>query len=409
MENPRRAERHKIQYWWSDNWNAFGIATTIIAIAAIIISWWSYLYTKRTYDAQLKTEEHTTNAPVDIQLWKLKDMSRHFYRNLVCTTALILKFKAEGPEKKRGKYPSENNLKKLQALPDDVVLHIDIDKSKDTKNNPYRHSHELKLLLRNYNEEIIGASHHLARPSISDESLIQDFDNLMFKPLHLVKSMFTYEKSLPLTSEGDIVSRTILIMLKEHFKKLKDPMNFKLLFEKSSELSLTKLLNSKDIHEAFKTEVDYKEGLSRSLNNLLKYGMKNSTANSLVTYEVQGNNAIIAKFKKKNEVMKGLETMFIEDSENSDEQERKKEGKDFYNYISEISSITDSQSLTDFINKYYKESTTKTGDIEVLYKNIAPYLNYLKGEEWEFNTLIKLIIALDAAIETERIGMINYF
>lgn len=396
----RQIAKNTHQYWLSDNWNLFGWVTFIIAFV-------SAFYAIITYRAQKKTEEHTTNAPVEIQLWKLKDLPRHFYRNLVCTCALILKYRAEGEEKKRGRYPSESNLKKLHALPDDIVLPIDIDKSKDEKTNPYRHAHELKLLLRNYNVEVDVASEHLARPTISDESLVQDFDNLLFKPLHLVKSTFGYEKSLPIESEGNLVARTILIILKEHFKKLMMSSNFELLYKEQNNLCFDKLLNNGDIHHAFYTEIDNKKGVDRSLDNLLKYGFKNENSDRYgIKYKIAPKTDDESKkfefeaILLRPVVMNSLKEMFMEESDKP-----KEEGAEFEEYFQGITSINGSEALTNFYHNRYGNAEI---DFDGLYKHIAPYLKYLNQEEWEFHTLIKLIIAVDSAIEIDRIGMVNF-
>lgn len=66
-----------------------------VAIVAFVVSVFSMIYAILTYYAQKNTELHTTNAPISVQQWKLMDLPRHFYRNLVCTCSLILKFRNE--------------------------------------------------------------------------------------------------------------------------------------------------------------------------------------------------------------------------------------------------------------------------------------------------------------------------
>ena len=46
--------------------------------------------------------------------------------------------------------------------------------------------------------------------------------------------------------------------------------------------------------------------------------------------------------------------------------------------------------------------------IEELHKQLYPYFCYIAGKEWDFKELIYVILAIDAAIEVERIGMVNY-
>ena len=43
-----------------------------------------------------------------------------------------------------------------------------------------------------------------------------------------------------------------------------------------------------------------------------------------------------------------------------------------------------------------------------LYEVIKPYLTYISGNRWEFKTLFYFMLAIDIAIETDRIGMINF-
>lgn len=179
-----------------------------------------------TYIAQRKTEKHTKNVPIKDQREKFKDLSRHEYRNLCCALASAIKFfdPVNGIEKKRLAYPSESNLKKLKVQPEDIVLSIDSDVAALIS--------EMRLLLRNYNIEIDVASQHLSRKSISDASITRDFDNLLFKPLFLVKGAYRLELTLVnrntsifrkkhLTQEEDLRTRTIITIVTEHFRKIK--------------------------------------------------------------------------------------------------------------------------------------------------------------------------------------------
>ena len=43
-----------------------------------------------------------------------------------------------------------------------------------------------------------------------------------------------------------------------------------------------------------------------------------------------------------------------------------------------------------------------------LYDYLVPYLGYLRKKKWNTSTLIKYTLIIDAAIETNRIGMVNY-
>ena len=55
----------------------------------------------------------------------------------------------------------------------------------DVQENTYKKMHESNLLFRNYCIEIKVASEHITRSDISQSSLADDFDNLIYKPLFL--------------------------------------------------------------------------------------------------------------------------------------------------------------------------------------------------------------------------------
>ena len=43
-----------------------------------------------------------------------------------------------------------------------------------------------------------------------------------------------------------------------------------------------------------------------------------------------------------------------------------------------------------------------------LYSHMKPYFDYLLEETWDFHILLKYILTIDAIIEIDRIGMVNY-
>ena len=353
-----QVENNTRPHWYSDDWNLFGIITFIIAL-------FSAIFTYVTYKAQKNTELHTTNAPIDVQLSTLKDLPRHFYRNLVCTCAMILKFKFG--EKKGKVYPSEGNMRKLQTLPDDVVLPIDVDTDKE--DNAYQHMHELRLLLRNYNVEVQVASEHVARQGIMEETMTQDFGNLLYKPLFLIRNTFNFKRSLNKESLPDdykvkYVLDAISRMIQEHFKKLQESANFKCLFEKGTTEYLTKIMPKGKVDLSI---FDKGGDILRSIEYLLKY------TGDKVSPKV--------KTLKRHDV--------IDES-------------------SAILSINNAEEFTQFcISKDF----IKAGEepkAAALYPHLAPYLNYLHRPDWDTVAILKFILAIDAAIETNRIGMVNY-
>ena len=392
-----QVEHNTRRHWYSDDWNLFGVLTFVLAIIAFAVSWgsylytkWSYTYTKETYFAQMKTEEHTTNPPIEVQIGKLTDLPRHFYRNLTCTCAIILKYTFE--ERKGRVYPSESNLRKLQTLPDDVILPIDVDKSEE--NNAYNYMHELKLLLRNYNVEVEVASEHLSRKNILKEALVQDFDNLLFKPLFLTAGTFDYKmslqkNSLPLNYKESFVMDAITSILQEHFKKLSIPSNFNLLYTKQVTNYLIKIFteNGADFNK-----IDKKDGIVRSINYLLNYASKEELPN-VITID---RKSIIDKIVKRLSKPENDFSFFFW-------------GKKAVGDNLDFPGILSIANKEEFMH-FCKGVGFTAGKVkcDVLYSYLAPYLNYLHQSRWNTVTLIKYILAIDAAIETDRIGMVNY-
>ena len=354
-----QVENNTRPHWYCDGWNLFGILTFIVALISAI-------YGIVTYRAQKNTELHTTNAPIGVQLSTLKDLPRHFYRNLVCTCAMILKYNFSG--KKGDLYPSEGNMWKLQTLPDDVVLPIDVDTDKE--DNAYQHMHELRLLLRNYNVEVQVASEHVARKGILEETLAQDFGNLLYKPLFLIRKTFNFKRSLnkeSLTDDYQVqyVLEAISSMTKEHFNKLLEAANFRCLFEQGTISYLTKIMPQGEVDLSI---IDKKGDILRSVEFLLKY--TGDTINPDVQ-TIQREAAIIDK-------------------------------------ATAILAINDAEEFTQFCLTKDFIKADEEPKAAALYPHLAPYLNYLHHTTWDTVTVLKYILAIDAAIETNRIGMVNY-
>ena len=365
--------------WPLDGWNLFGIATFFVASASLY-------YGIITYRSQKKTEEHTSNAPKTVQLWKLRDLPRHFYRNLVCTTAIIYKNNREYKDTVRLRYPSESNLKKLETLPDDIVLPIDMDKNTDAESNYYKYMHELKLLLRNYNVEVEVASEHLSRRNITTDSLLQDYNNLLFKPLYLTCRTFDFEKALNKSDES-LVVRTIVILLKEHFAKLKDESNFGNLLEDDGMACLESLRDKGFDH------IDRENCIGRSVRGLMSYGKKKEPVVSAIAYKKENGEASIKSSEILTHVRSGQE-------------------KDAIAFITAITQISELQQFYDFFRDYYNNHQNLTDEqrtrLSRLYALMTPYLNYMHCSQWDLIDLLHLILTIDAAIETKRIGMVNF-
>lgn len=218
-------------FFWS-NLNFYGIVGVVLAL-------FSLLYTFRSYVSQSQTESNTRNVPIKDQINKFRDLTRHEYRNLVVVLTTAMKFFADDNAKNgmRKAYPSESHILKLQAAPEDFVLDINPQMAATVS--------EMRLLLRNYNIEINVACNHLVRPAINDDAVNRDYDNLIFKPLFLVRNACNMEAQLKeeenlcwreaikrhfhiskqpeLTKQQRVdalLVRSIKIIIKEHLKKI---------------------------------------------------------------------------------------------------------------------------------------------------------------------------------------------
>ncbi len=368
--------------FWKDSFNLYGIIALGVSFVAL-------LFSVITYFAQLRTEKHTRNAPMSVQEGKLKDLPRHFYRNLVCTFAMIVRFldKSNVSSGRRLYYPSESNLGKLEMLPDDIILNIDADE------NTYKALHEYKLLLRNYSTEVQVASNHFSRKNIDDTSLEQDIDNLLFKPLFLV--VRSYESRSLLTNETYIqrVSDTVYSILIEHFKKLYD--NLSTLQQINSITYLEIISNNGGLsYYDLKERIGIDGGLKRSIKFMYKY-LKNHVKHNKKDAE-DTDEKIIVKNDFISYILEGKKTdgKLIVNK------------KDFISYISKHLKTNEKfgKFIDNLINKSYDNEISKLPEINEL----KYYLEYIAKEEWEFQELLDVILRVDIAIETNRIGMINF-
>lgn len=218
-------------FFWS-NLNFYGIVGVVLAL-------FSLLYTFRSYVSQSQTESNTRNVPIKDQINKFRDLTRHEYRNLVVVLTTAMKFFADDNAKNgmRKAYPSESHILKLQAAPEDFVLDINPQMAATVS--------EMRLLLRNYNIEINVACNHLSRPAINDDAVNRDYDNLIFKPLFLVRNACNMEAQLKeeenlcwreaikrhfhISKQSEqtkqqrvdaLLVRSIKIIIKEHLKKI---------------------------------------------------------------------------------------------------------------------------------------------------------------------------------------------
>lgn len=367
-----------------DDWNLFGLIATVIAFA-------SMLFAGRTLSAQKKTEEHTQKAPKSAQMGVLKDMPRHFYRNLACTCAALMKFRAKENISggKRKQYPSEANMLKLTTLPDEFILPIDT-----TKTEVYQKMHEEKLLFRNYNSEINVASNHFSKQSISDSSLQNDYDNLLFKPFYLISRMFELQDILSDEKEADKIAEAdvpyaIYAMLKEHLNKV----NYDNLYDNENhELEILQgIADDKSFVESLQLTAE-KDSIKRGLKCLLKYKKENNDDLSFIHRtrkddgDFDGKATIdIAKFKQY--------LMDIEDEKKTMVSER----------LEKISNISTLESYCEKSGKSVNDQTRK------YYAAMKPYFDlFCETETWDVKELIFNILKVDTVLELCKIGMIDY-
>lgn len=196
--------------FWSSGWTFFAYVTLAVSLI--------------TFYAQWRTERHTKNVSIDSQLGVLKDLPRHFYRNLVCTIAMLIKYRHKDNKDNDffKAYPSEANVMKLQTLSEEFILPIDT-----ANNHIFDEMHEQKLLFKNYNLEVAAASDHFSRKKITEKSLVNDFDNILFKPIFLIMKLYKLyfmlnkKKWRPERMNPDIyVSNVLCTFVGEHFSKL---------------------------------------------------------------------------------------------------------------------------------------------------------------------------------------------
>ena len=381
-------------------------------LVAILLSLAACVYAIKQYRSQNLTEEHTKNVPISIQKNKIKDLPRHFYRNIVCTCSLIYKFiDVENlKESKRQCYPSESSFYKLQTLPDDIILSIDIDEKY------YNEMHELRLLFRNYNLEIQVACEHFKRDDLELKSLEGDVDNMLFKPFYLTQRTFRYGELLGLNKNYQKIE-AVKTIVKEHFTKVVKLDNLSILMNSKHLNILTILFN--DSFDYIYKNIDFKgDAIKRSLDALLKEKLdKNKiiesfSANCDKDKKYASNKRSLGALFKKQEVRttknnndtKVDETSITEnelmcqliqlDKYYQDKEDRKDRFIEWFNRMSK--------------SQQNKRSPKADVSIEQLYEVLKPYIDYVNKEQWDFEMLFNFMLSVDIAIETYKIGMIEY-
>lgn len=340
-----------------DGWNLYGWVAFGIALVSLVFS-------IITYRAQKKVEEQTKNASLEVQCGVLDDLYRHLYRNLICTCAIIYKFRGINGVKSTEEYPSEVNLQKLTTLPEDVILPIDI---KD--DDIYSHMHEMKKLLKNYNMEIDIASKHFACKEIKDKHLKNDYDNLLFKPLFLIENTFRlWDK------------------FKKHNKALKPHKHeyalYKFVLEHFSKLDFAKINNSATQEYLKKTDDRFNE--RNSFNSLF---------DCLVSIEDIEENSIQRSLDKFCKSLSDQSPYIGKDMQISKEK--------FNDYLNSLNC----ENVKDLIKKKREGCNEKLEELKPLFEQ---YFELFNKDEWMLDELLFHILRIDIALEIPKIGMINY-
>lgn len=374
-----------------DGFNLLGVIGFFLGLASLY-------FAKVTFDAQRQTELHTTNAPKSAQIGKLKDLSRHFYRNLVCTCAMTLKY-LDNSNKNNGiriNYPSESNVLKLKTLPDEIIYDI------DEEEKSYAIRHEFKLLLRNFNTEVDVASEHFSRINISDDAISQDIDNIIFKQLFLLCRSYDILLSLDKVSFPEAVADSLHIILKEHFTKLKENK----IIDKENQFMchVNRILNDTNKLNKFKESIDPKGSLYRSYDIIPRlmadyysdknrYGEKRDFDEILFAEETDKNG------KKKIEII--VDRQKFVDSIRNEGNDKSRMLADF---IDKISSITEFEK---FREVFYNEGLGEK-DYKNVYEDIYGYFKFISQDKWMFRDLLLVIVTMDCTLETKKVGMVNF-
>ena len=81
-------------------------------------------------------------------------------------------------------------------------------------------------------------------------------------------------------------------------------------------------------------------------------------------------------------------------------------------FFKELSAVSSSQNALDAFKRLedvnYDERNPDYVSYESLFNSIRPYLIFISQKTWSFNELLIVMLAIDASIEVNRIGMVNY-
>lgn len=385
-------ERNTKEDFVNTGWTLFALVTLAVSIITFLAQW--------------STERHTKNVSIDSQLGVLKDLPRHFYRNLVCTVAMLIKYRHKDNKDKAffKAYPSEANVMKLQTLSEEFILPIDT-----ADNHIFDEMHEQKLLFKNYNIEVAAAANHFSRKKITEKSLVNDYDNILFKPIFLITKlcklyiMLNRKKWFPERMNPEIyVSNVICTFAMEHFNKLKfnnivNGMQQKYYNEicRDEDFEYYIIYDKSTQYDSIEKPI-YANGIERSLNNLLDLlkDIKDVNFECFLMRKKVDNQIKYYINRKKFEI---YFSRFCLDEwkKNKEKNIVRKENKYPFNKIRKAATV----------DEMLEEFGLKGKPYEIA---VRSYFEFWKKDEWEVKEFLYNLLKIDAILELPIIGMIEH-
>lgn len=171
-------ELETIQRTSPDYSKLFAWDVGLIASISLAVAIFSLVYTYRAFKSQVKTEENTSNVTSEAIKGWLKDLIRHFYRNLVVVTAIKKKLDERKENGMFTGYPSDEHILKLAPSYD----WLEMVNNKELSNIQNGVSlFNLKKLFVNFDIEIHTSLEHFKSRDIPMEVKQRDLTTLMFK------------------------------------------------------------------------------------------------------------------------------------------------------------------------------------------------------------------------------------
>lgn len=371
-------------FFWS-NLNFYGIVGVVLAL-------FSLLYTFRSYVSQSQTESNTRNVPIKDQINKFRDLTRHEYRNLVVVLTTAMKFFADDNAKDgvRKAYPSESHILKLQAAPEDFVLDINPQMAATVS--------EMRLLLRNYNIEINVACNHLVRPAINDDAVYRDYDNLIFKPLFLVRNACNMEAELKEEEDLGWCKALVRRFVKDKSSQLPKEERVKMLLMRSIRIMIIEHVKkvavnlSKVIEELYKMKKDSPEEFER----YRKYFNVLDSNNGLILDSVDHTNALDRSFGYTfrsiiNYDYKKRKTMLL--------QLRFADNEEFVVVRNSVNAITT------LLSDFKQLDPERFAWVDEYSRTLV---SFQIENHFDFVEFFALMLKMDVIVELRNIGMVNY-